>query len=155
MIIEKMKLDSFVVIGKEGSTENGGNWIALLWENATEHFDEVEPLALKNELGNPVAFWGAMSDMERHFLPWEDGFSKGLYLAGVQCKMDAEPPEGWTKWMIPSFVYLRTPADDETVFAQMLRYLENEKLSLVGAVHDYIDPATGQSWMYFPIEKVE
>lgn len=35
-----------------------------------------------------------MSDFSRSFHPWED-FSKGLYLAGVECSDDAEAPDGW------------------------------------------------------------
>lgn len=27
----------------------------------------------------------------------EDGFTKGLYLAGVECIDTADPPEGWRK----------------------------------------------------------
>lgn len=54
---------------------------------------------LKDENGNISGIWGAMSDFSRSFQPWED-FSKGLYLAGVECNEDAEAPDGWTKWVI-------------------------------------------------------
>jgi len=104
--IQKCVMGSFSVIGKEGSTEEGNGFIARLWADATEHFAEVEPLALKDAQGRPVGFWGAMSDLSRSFLPWQDNFSKGLYLAGVQCKSDALAPAGWVKWTIPAYEYL-------------------------------------------------
>ena len=44
-----------------------------------------------------------MSDLSRSFLPWEDGFTRGLYLAGVQVPPEALPPEGWVKWTLPAF----------------------------------------------------
>lgn len=43
--------------------------------------------------GNLVGIWGAMSDFTHSFRPWED-FSKGLYLAGVECTEDARCA-GW------------------------------------------------------------
>lgn len=39
-----------------------------------------------------IGIWGAMSDCSHSFLPWEDGFSKGVYLAGVECTEEAEAP---------------------------------------------------------------
>ena len=63
-------------------------------------------LAKKDANGGIVGIWGAMSDIYRSFKPWEDGFSKGLYLAGVECVDNAEAPEGWTKWIIPDYEYM-------------------------------------------------
>lgn len=56
-------------------------------------------MAKKDEKGNIVGIWGAMSDFSRSFKPWEN-FDKGLYLAGVECADDVEAPSGWTKWII-------------------------------------------------------
>ena len=84
MKVEKCVKESFVVIGKEGSTVDGHGFIQKLWSDLNMHFTEVEPLAKKDENGNFVGFWGAMSDFSRAFMPWEDNFSKGLYLAGVE-----------------------------------------------------------------------
>lgn len=53
-----------------------------------------------------MGIWGAMSDISHLFKPWEDGFSKGLYLAGVECVDNAEAPDGWTKWIILSYEYI-------------------------------------------------
>lgn len=53
-----------------------------------------------------------MSDFSRSFHPWENHFTKGLYLAGVECAPDAEPPAGWSKWVMPGFEYLRVLITD-------------------------------------------
>lgn len=62
MIIEKCKKESFVVIGKEGSTSDGEEFIQKLWDDANSHFGEIQHLAKKDENGNLVGIWGAMSD---------------------------------------------------------------------------------------------
>ena len=43
----------------------------------------------KDENGDLAGIWGAMSDFSLSFRPWEEGFSKGLYLAGVECEDEA------------------------------------------------------------------
>lgn len=96
MKIEKCEKESFVVIGKEGSTADGAGFIQRLWDDANSNFEEVRHLAKKDENENICGIWGAMSDLSRSFNPWED-FSRGLYLAGVECENDARVPEGWTK----------------------------------------------------------
>lgn len=154
MQIERIEKDSFAVIGKEGSTEMGSGFIQALWADANSHFAEVAPLAKRDENGNLSGIWGAMTDFSRAFLPWEEGFSKGLYLAGIECREDALPPKGWVKWAIPGFVYLRAECDRPTLFPDMIGYLEEQGLSLAGAVHDFTDPRTGKSYMYFPIRKL-
>lgn len=146
--------ESFAVIGKEGTTENGAGFVQLLWADANAHFAEVAHLAKKDENGNLAGIWGAMSDHSRRFLPWEDGFSKGLYLAGVECADDAEAPEGWTKWIIPGFEYLWVECDHDTVFLEMITYLEENNIPLAGAVHDFTCPQTGKNFMLFPIRKL-
>lgn len=44
MIVEKRIKESFVVIGKEGSTLDGDGFIQKLWADANSHFDEVRHL---------------------------------------------------------------------------------------------------------------
>ena len=154
MTIENCIKESFSVIGKEGSTEDGAGFVQNLWADANAHFAEVAHLAKKDESGNLVGIWGAMTDFSRTFLPWEDGFSKGLYLAGVECASDAEPPEEWTKWVIPGFEYLCVECDHDTVFPEMIDYLEERNISLAGAVHDLTCPRTGANYMLFPIKRL-
>ena len=153
MKIERVIKESFSVIGKEGSTENGPGFVQLLWADANSHFAEVAHLAKKDENGNLVGIWGAMTDFSRSFQPWEDGFSRGLYLAGVECVDDAEAPEGWTKWTVPGFEYLRVECDHDGVFPEMIAYLQENNIPLVGAVHDFTCPQTGINYMYFPIKR--
>ena len=151
MKIEKCSMESFVVIGKEGSTLDGEGFIQRLWEDANSHFDEVQHLAKKDEDGKLLGIWGAMSDLSRSFQPWEDNFTKGLYLAGVQCEEGAEAPEGWTKWTVPGYEYLYAECHGGDTFGQVLAYMQENELTLAGAVHDFICPETGKNYMFFPI----
>ena len=154
MKIEKCRKESFIVIGKEGSTLEGNGFIQKLWEEANGHFEEVAPLAKKDENGNLLGIWGAMSDLSRSFKPWEEDFSKGLYLAGVECKDDAEAPEGWTKWVIPAYEYLYVECEAPDTFLQVINYMREHDIALVGAVHDFTCPQTGKNYMFFPIGEV-
>ena len=153
MKIDHCEMPSFAVIGKEGSTNDGEGFIKRLWQEANGHFDEIAHLAARDEQGNLLGIWGAMSDMERRFMPWEDGFSRGRYLAGVQCQPDAAAPEGWTKWVIPAYEYLYVECDGTDVFSAMIQYLKENDMPLAGAVHDFTCPQTGKNLMFFPIRK--
>lgn len=154
MKIEKRIKPSFSVMGKEGSTLDGQGFIQKLWEDANSHFGEVQSLAKKDEHGDLVGIWGTMSDFSRSFKPWEDNFSKGLYLAGVECVDDAQPPKGWTKWTIPGYEYLCAEVESGSTFTDMLDYMKQNELALVGAVHDFTCPSSGKNFMYFPIRTV-
>lgn len=154
MVINKCIKESFVVIGKEGSTEDGSGFIQRLWTDANSHFAEVAHLAKRDENGSLAGIWGAMSDFSRTFRPWEDGFSKGLYLAGVECADEANAPEGWAKWIIPGFEYFYVECDRDTVFADMIAYLNDHQMPLAGAVHDFTCPQNGKNYMFFPIRKL-
>lgn len=151
MKIEKRMKSSFSVIGKEGATLDGRCFIQKLWEDANSHFDEVQSLAKKDESGNLVGIWGAMSDCTRSFKPWEENFSKGLYLAGIECTDDAQAPEGWTKWTIPAYEYLCAEVESASTFADVLDYMKSNNITLVGAVHDFTCPVNGKNYMFFPI----
>lgn len=154
MNVQRCIKESFVVIGREGSTNDENGFIQRLWADANAHFGEVAHLAKKDENGNLAGIWGAMSDLSRTFQPWEDDFSKGLYLAGVECRDDADAPDGWTKWIIPGFAYLYVECDHETVFPEMITYLQENNIPLAGAVHDFTCPQTGKNYMYFPIKRL-
>lgn len=152
MKIEKYTKPSFSVIGKEGSTRDGSGFIGRLWEDANSHFDEIRHLVKRDAGGNLVGIWGAMSDFSRSFLPWENNFSEGLYLAGAECEDDAQPPEGWVKWTVPGYEYLVAACETENTFPEMIRYLSENNIPLVGAVQDFTCPATGENRMFFPIK---
>lgn len=154
MKINRGVKESFTVIGKEGSTNDGDGFIQRLWEEANSHFHEVAHLAKKDDKGNIAGVWGAMSDFSHAFRPWEGGFSKGLYLAGVECIDEANPPAGWTKWVIPGYEYIYVENENDTVFPEVIRYLQENNISLAGAVHDFNCPETGKGYMFFPIHRL-
>ena len=154
MKIEKRMKDSFSVIGKEGSTSDGQGFIQKLWEDANAHFSEIRLLAKNDGNGNLVGIWGAMSDCTRSFKPWEEDFSKGLYLAGVECEDDAHAPEGWVKWTIPGYEYLCAEVESGNTFLDVLDYMHANGIALAGAVHDFTCPSDGKNYMLFPIRKI-
>lgn len=154
MEMKTCKKAAFSVIGKLGSTAEGEGFIQRLWEEANAHFQEVEPLAKRDGTGAFCGFWGLMSDEGMHFLPWEDGFSRGLYLAGVEVEDDAQPPEGWVKWTSPAYEY-RVAEAGPAAFQEALPALEREGLTLAGAVYDFTEPGTGKGHQYFPVRRIE
>ena len=154
MNIGRIIKPQFAVIGKEGSTQEGDGFIRRLWEDANGHFDEVAHLAKKNPDGSLAGVWGAMSDLSRNFQPWQNAFTEGLYLAGVECDPAAQPPEGWSRWDVPGYEYLRVKNDAPDIFAQMLTYLGDNGFTLAGAVQDFTDPATGSGYMLFPVRRL-
>ncbi|MBD5093744.1 MAG: GyrI-like domain-containing protein [Subdoligranulum sp.] len=153
MEIFRCEKRAFSVIGKEGSTKDGEGFIQKLWEQANSHFEEIQHLAKRDENGNLVGIWGAMSDFSRSFQPWEN-FCEGLYLAGAECEDGAQPPEGWTMWTIPGYEYLRVKCEGGSTFSGAMGYLQESGLSLAGAVHDFTSPQTGENYMFFPIRKL-
>lgn len=154
MEINKCVKKSFVVIGKEGSTEDGEGFIARLWEDANSHFQEIAHLVKRDKEGNIGDVWGAMSDLSRSFLPWEEGFTKGLYLAGAECEDGSQAPDGWTKWVIPGYEYLYVENEGNGAFPKMIEYLRENQIPLAGAVHDFTCPQTGKSYLFFPIRRL-
>lgn len=154
MEFNKCKMESFCVIGKEGSTLDGVDFIKKLWQQANGAFGEVAQLATKDESGNLLGIWGLMSDFSRSFLPWQKNFSEGLYLAGIQCNNDAVAPSGWVKWQVPSFEYIYTENNCPAAFRQGIEYLKSKNLSLAGAVQEFSCPQTKKDYLFFPITKL-
>lgn len=144
----------FAVIGIEGSTEDGAGFVQRLWETANGCFPEVAALAKANPDGSLAGVWGVMTDMSRQFAPWTEGFTRGLYLAGVEVRDDAVPPAGWTRWDVPGFEYRRVRNDGPDVFGRTLAALAEQGLALAGAVQDYTNPASGQGYMCFPVRRL-
>jgi len=152
MDFQKISLPAFSVIGKEGSTDDGPGFIAALWDSANSAFGEVAHLAVHDESGAPMV-WGLMSDMSMAFRPWEDNFTKGRYLAGVQVSEDAVPPAGWVKWTSPAYEYVAAPSGAPDSFPKALEYLASNGLSLAGAAYDLTIPGKGMC-IYLPIKKL-
>lgn len=153
-MLRHIQLPAITVIGKEGSTNDGPDFIARLWDDANEHFEEIAPLARKNLQGKLVGIWGAMSSMDRSFAPWEKNFTRGLYLAGAACREDAKPPKGWSKWVLPASEYVYVPNVSANSFANGLELMAEEGLTMCGAAYDYTDPVTGNMYIYYPIRRL-
>ncbi|MGN0779425.1 MAG: AraC family transcriptional regulator, partial [Aristaeellaceae bacterium] len=90
----------------------------------------------------------------RSFRPWTDGFTRGLYLAGVECAPDAQPPQGWVRWLVPGFEYLCAERESDATFAEMFDHMKRSSLSLAGAAQDFTCPATGKNYILFPIRRL-
>lgn len=150
---ERMTKDAFCVIGKVGSTNDGPDFVQHLWQDANRHFCEVEHLAKRNGPGALAGVWGIMTDFGFRFEPWEEDFSKGLYLAGIEVETEALPPKGWKKWIVPGFEYWKVKVEGPDTFRQTIAWLAEQKQDLAGAVQDFTDPATGESYMLFPIAR--
>jgi hypothetical protein len=154
MTIEIMNKPTFFVMGKEGSTDMKEGFIQKLWAEANTHFSEVSALAKKLSDESLAGCWGVMSNMSMTFDPWEDDYSKGRYLAGVECEDDAVPPQGWTKWKIPGFEMVKISCDVKNTFLWGLSYIKEHGYTLVGAVQDFTDLNTGKNYMCFPIKRL-
>lgn len=151
---QKCRKDAFCVIGKEGSSADGEGFVQRLWADANAHFGEVAQLAKADENGKLVGIWGAMTDFSRSFAPWQEGFSQGLYLAGVEVPDDAEAPAGWTKWTVPAFEYLCVKVEAQDTFTKTLAYMQENHIPLAGAVQDFTDPEEGANYMFFPVKRL-
>ncbi len=154
MYDQRYRKAAFSVIGKEGSTADGDGFVQRLWAEANAHFGEVAQLAKTDENGTPVGFWGVMTDFSRSFRPWEENFTRGLYLAGVEVPDDAEAPDGWVKWTVPAFVYLSVKVEGGDTFADTLAYMKEQNLPLAGAVQDFICPGESTNYLLFPVERL-
>lgn len=145
------------IIGKEGLCTKDNNICQDLWKQANEHFNEVAELGMKEKDGSFVGFWGAMSDETMSFLPWSDGFSRGLYLAGTEVVHEAEAPAGWVKWTMPARKYLIEDVTPETygdIFSETINNtIPGMNMELCGAVCDYTEPKTGQNKLFFPVKE--
>lgn len=139
-------IPAYSVIGREGSTDDGKNFIQALWREANALYDEVASLG-----AFPLILWGAMSSMDGSLQPWEDNFSKGRYLAGIEAAPGAQPPKGWAKWEFPAYEALALPMT-ETAFAEGLAILAQNGLPLVLAAQERTNPATGETLLLFPIK---
>jgi len=150
---------SFSVIGKEGQglAAESGLWLPPLWQAANENFNEINGLAKLDENGQLVGIWGAMSDVNHKFERWSES---GKYLAGCEVVDEAIAPNGWTKWIVPSYQYALVKCTQDTygeVFNYILQeYLPQNDFQVVGAVHEYYAPngVQGDLYLYFPIHKL-
>ncbi len=153
-MLRRVILPAVTVIGREGATWEEPNVVSRLWQEANSRFGEIEALVKRDEQGHLTGIWGAMSDRSGSFAPWENDFTQGLYLAGAACEDDAQPPEGWTKWVLPASEYVCYPNMGADAFARGLALMQEEGLTLCGAAQDFTDPATGENYIYYPIRRL-
>ncbi|CAM3650366.1 Bacterial transcription activator, effector binding domain [Vibrio aerogenes CECT 7868] len=146
--------ESFSVIGKEGSTEDGQGFIQLLWRDVQTQFKQIDPCVKREPNGRLCGIWGVMSDFSRAFLPWENNFSSGLYLAGAEVHDDAQAPQGWVKWTIPGYEYIYVRNNSKNKFAEVRQYLAENNMELAGAAHDFNCQKTGQDFIYVPVKRL-
>lgn len=159
MDIKIITKESFSVIGKLGQGERNKSteWIPPLWNDANSHFYEISTYAKLDDSGKIVGIWGAMSDLDERFEPWND---QGKYLAGCEVLDNTVVPNGWTKWVIPSYEYVVAKCSQSTygeVFSSVLAdYFPMNNYKLAGAVHEFYDPTNenGEMCLYFPIKKL-
>ena len=156
--IEIIEKPSITVIGKMGQgscSALDSSWIQDLWDEANEHFSELGNLVEVDKDGNFSGFWGLMSDIDENFLPWD---WQGKYLAGCEVKKNSIAPNGWTKWVLPSFRYLSVYCNHNTYYDTM-NYVRNDympkhKYKLVAAIQEYYSSKSidGSFQLLFPIE---
>lgn len=159
MKVDFIEKPSITVIGKlgQGKSDQGSVWVPPLWEVAHQNFHDITNLVKRDENGNPIGAWGAMSDVDNSFNPWSD---QGQYLAGFEVEDDASAPVGWEKWVIPPYTYAVVKCSMENygeAFNEILgRYFPENNLELVGAVHEFYSPqeSNGDLYLYFPIKKM-
>lgn len=155
MDIKRCTKESFAVIGREGSTLDGKNFIQKLWDDVDSHFNEISDLALKDIDGNILGRWGLTSSFNHDMKPWEENYRRGFYLAGVECKIDADAPYGWTKWIVPSYEYIYVEIENKDTFIKTIFYLEENNIPLIGGVNKYYSPITKKDYLFFPIKKID
>lgn len=144
------KLPPFSVVGFEGSTKEGADIVSKLWDKAEKRVSDVLP-SLKKRMIFPI-YWGLMSDFSRSLKPWENNFSEGLYLAGFELA-DSRliPPEGWSKWDVPSQTYLvvKMEEDYRSTLEKGFELIAQNGYVLSGAIFDHGEEGT--MWLYFPV----
>jgi len=144
--------DTFAVIGKagQGAANNPQAWILPLWEDANAHFTEVAALAKKNEDGAPQ-IWGAMNDTAESNKRWND--ESGKYMAGCETDVNAVPPDGWTKWVIPAQTYLIVETTMDQCGEVFGDITSNPSIKIIATMHErYPEPGNPNVVeLWFPI----
>ena len=67
--------------------------------------------------------------------------------------------EIYLEYIIPFWIsriqeYIYVECEDEDTFSKTIKYLEDHSIPLVGTVHDFTCPQTGENYMFFPIRKL-
>lgn len=152
--MEKIKYlykDAFAVIGiaGQGPADKGHEWIAPLWEKAGANYSEITDVCKKDENGR-LLWWGAMNDLGENNKRWDD---TGKYMPGCEADVDAIPPEGWTKWIIPAQTYLVASASPEKYGEIFGKITGDKNIIITGTIHEYYPVPDNPSIMelWFPV----
>jgi predicted transcriptional regulator YdeE len=154
MNIKRCRKEEFTVIGKQGNTNEGEDFVNALWKKANEGMNEIASLVKCDGRGMPVGFWGIRSSFTTPFAEWENG--EGLYMAGLEAKDGSFAPMGWTKWVIPESVYVSVQVEGtiEAAVSEVKKYCEKNHLIITGAYHEYMNVfLPGQLILFFPVKE--
>ncbi len=155
-IIDKDKINLIGIMG-QGASGSNMSWIQEIWDKTNASLNEIADLVKTTDDGNILGFWGAMSDIDEFFMPWN---WQGKYLAGCEVKENSIPPAGWTKWTIPAFKYVLVKCkrnEYQEAFNYILNsYLVKQKYNLVGATQEFYDINDNYEYvnLLFPIERL-
>lgn len=153
--------DTFAVIGKSGHgpADNPQTWILPLWDDANKNFTEIADVIQKNENEMPLSLWGAMNDMSESNKRWGENENapdepvQGKYIAGCEADTDAQPPVGWTKWIIPAQTYMIVKCTMDEYGEVFGKIVNDPEIQIAGTVHERYpepdNPSVVELW--FPI----
>ena len=99
--------------------------------------------------------WGLMNDESLSFLPPDERKSKKVvYLAGIETAVDAKPPKGYTKWVVPAFDYVYAPVVGQktAVIQEVMAYLDAHDLTFAACPFDFMPPGGGNMYLFFPVK---
>jgi len=139
MDFEKVKKESFAVIGKEGPV-SGNDYEEELWDMVRDGFMEVWPLN-KGGAQQSTNMWSLHS---------ADG---KLFLAGIEVEDDSVAPEGWTKWVVPAYEYIQVK-NQIGAEESAKTWLSGNNLELVGPVLRVSNLMDMTDTLCFPVKKI-
>ncbi len=154
MVIRRCRKDAFTVIGKQGSTRDGEDFVNGLWKKANEGMAEIDSLVKRDVRGLPVGFWGVRSSLTVPLEEWENG--EGLYTAGLEVKDGSFAPMGWTKWELPASSYVSVEVENsiEKAVEAVKKYTEENGLIIKSAYYEYMNVLMpGKLILFFPVKE--
>lgn len=151
MSIKIVYKEAFAVIGKagQGSANNPSEWISPLWQAANANFAEISGIIRKSESGAPLV-WGAMNDVNEQNRRWSE---VGKYMAGCEADIDAVPPSGWTKWIIPTQSYMVAECTSDQYGEVFGNIASDPNIQIIATVHErYPQPGNPDMLeLWFPV----
>ena len=68
--------------------------------------------------------------------------------------MDAKPPKGYTKWVVPAFDYVYAPVVGQktAVIQEVMAYLDAHDLTFAACPFDFMPPGGGNMYLFFPVK---